>query len=63
MIAQLNFSLTHFFLCSYENKQLRNKKTDLVLTVPRLQAYEVANQQYASDSDNQKFEYDTLKEL
>lgn len=63
MIAQLNFSLTHLFLCSYEDKQLRNKQTGLVLTVPQLQTNELANQQYASGSGNQKFEYDTLKGL
>lgn len=48
--------------CSYENKQLRNKQTGLILTVPGLDANVAADQQH-SGSNTQKFEYDTLEWL
>ncbi|KAG0028140.1 hypothetical protein BGZ81_004989 [Podila clonocystis] len=45
----------------YENKQLRNKQTGLYLTVPHLNANVAADQQHSANSDNQRFEYDTLE--
>ncbi|KAF9214912.1 hypothetical protein BGZ59_002724 [Podila verticillata] len=38
-------------------KQLRNKKTGLVLSVPSLNRNVTANQQYSTGESNQKFEY------
>ncbi|KAG0343342.1 hypothetical protein BG005_002505 [Podila minutissima] len=40
----------------YENKQLRNKQTGLILTVPGLDANVAADQQH-SGSNTQKFEH------
>ncbi|KAF9322663.1 hypothetical protein BG006_002166 [Podila minutissima] len=40
----------------YENKQLRNKQTGLILTVPTLSANVAADQQH-SGSNTQKFEH------
>ncbi|KAF9320700.1 hypothetical protein BG003_005151 [Podila horticola] len=47
----------------YENKQLRNKQTGLVLTVPQLNPNVAADQQHAAGNENQKFEYDTFEWL
>ncbi|KAF8982407.1 hypothetical protein CPC16_000076 [Podila verticillata] len=41
----------------YDDKQLRNKQTGLVLSVPRLHAFETADQQFPTGGSNQKFEY------
>ncbi|KAF9387822.1 hypothetical protein CPB97_001991 [Podila verticillata] len=42
---------------TYEDKQLRNKQTGLVLSVPSLSRNVTANQQYSTGDSNQKFEY------
>ncbi|CAO3572136.1 unnamed protein product [Mortierella alpina] len=41
----------------YENKQLKNKQTGLVLTFPNLDANVTATQNHAGGSDEQTFEY------
>ncbi|KAG0083663.1 hypothetical protein BGZ93_001671 [Podila epicladia] len=41
----------------YENQQLRNKQTGLILSVPGLDANVAADQQRSADSENQKFEH------
>ncbi|KAG0200826.1 hypothetical protein BGX28_006212 [Mortierella sp. GBA30] len=42
----------------YENKQLKNKHTGLVLSIPQLSPNVAADQQHATGSSTQRFEYD-----